>query len=154
MQDELFGNLEYDYLWQGKMELFIFNQNNTITLSIECEDEDEDITDVQRESMIKFEKNKEKITKEIEKEIFNYYQSICSLKREKRVADIDKIAPIIQSVEEVGRLVKPVNFYIKNSDERTIAILFDCTWDFDLGVGVEIVNEEVIRVGVQNDVLL
>jgi len=34
MQDELFGNLEYDYLWQGKMELFIFNQNNNITLSI------------------------------------------------------------------------------------------------------------------------
>ncbi|KNY26364.1 DUF6985 domain-containing protein [Pseudobacteroides cellulosolvens] len=153
MQDELFGHLEYDYLWQGKIEFFIFNQNNNITLSIECEDEDEDITDVQRKSMVEFAKNKERIIKEIETKIFNYYQSICPLKREKRVADIDKIAPIIHNVDEVGSLVKPVNFYIKNSDERTIAILFECTWDFDLGVGVEIVNEEVIRVGVQNDVM-
>ncbi|HOJ79056.1 MAG TPA: hypothetical protein PL158_13325 [Bacillota bacterium] len=153
MQDELFGYLEYDFLWQGQMELKIYNRSYNVLLSIEC-DEDEDISELQRQSMVEFLKNEAKIINEVEQAIFQYYQSICSLKREKNVKNIDEIAPIVYRIDEVGKLVKPVNFYIRNTEaERTISILFECTWDFDLGVGVQLVNEKVTNVGVQNDVL-
>lgn len=44
-------------------------------------------------------------------------------------------------------------FTIDMTNDREIDILFEGTWNFDLGMGIRIVNEKVTKVGVQNEVL-
>ena len=52
------------------------------------------------------------------------------------------------------KLITPIKLCIPELDnDREVDILFECTWDFDLGMGIRIVNEKVTKVGVQNDVL-
>ena len=55
---------------------------------------------------------------------------------------------------DMMNLITPTRLCIPElDDDREIDILFDCVWDFELGMGVQIINEVVTMVGVQNDVL-
>lgn len=153
MKDELFGELQYDYLWEGKVIIKLYGLEYNINLNIDGE-EDEMISEIQRDSFVQYFKNEDDISKQIEKAVFEYYKSIYMFKREKNDKNILKKIPKVTNSEEMVNLIKPINFGIPETDnEREIDILFNCTWDFDLGMGIRIVNEKVVKIGVQNDVL-
>lgn len=53
MKDELFGELSYDYLWEGKTKIKLYETEYELSLNINGEEEDE-IGQIQRESFIFF----------------------------------------------------------------------------------------------------
>lgn len=67
-----------------------------------------------------------------------------------------KKVPDVTSYMDVKKLIMPITLcipYLDDNENREIDILFDCSWDFDLGMGICIVNEKVTKIGVQSDVL-
>lgn len=155
MKDEVFGNLTYDYLWEGIVKIKLYGKEYELNLNIDGE-EDEEIRQIQRESFIFYKKNENDIAKQIEEEIYNYYKSIYKYIRERNDINILKKAPDVTNYLEMEKLITPITLcipYLDDDENREIDILFDCTWDFDLGMGIRIVNEKVTKIGVQNDVL-
>lgn len=155
MKDELFGELSYDYLWEGKTKIKLYETEYNLSLNIDGEEDDE-IRQIQKESFIYYKKNENDIAKQIEEGIYNYYKSIYKYIRERSDVNILEKAPDVISYLDMKKLIKPITFcipYLDDDENREIDILFECTWDFDLGMGVRIINEKVTKIGVQNDVL-
>lgn len=153
MKDEMFGELIYDYLWEGRVTINLYGEKYEIDLGIEGEEE-EGISELQKEAYMMYKKKESEISLKIEKAIYEYYCSICDYEREKNDVEIFKKVPNITNHLEMKNLVKPIKLCIPElDDEREIDLLFDCTWDIELGMGVSIVNEEINIIGVQNDVL-
>ena len=155
MKDELFGELSYDYLWEGKTKIKLYGTEYNLSLNIDGEEDDE-IRQIQRESFIYYKKNENDIAKQIEEGIYNYYKSIYKYIRERNDVNILEKVPDVINYLDMKKLIKPITFcipYLDDDENREIDILFECTWDFDLGMGVRIRNEKIIKIGVQNDVL-
>lgn len=155
MKDELFGELSYDYLWEGKIKIRLYETEYELKLNIDGEDDDE-IRQIQRESFIFYKKNENNIAKQIEEKIYDYYKSIYKYIRERNDINILKKAPDVTNYFDMKKLITPITLcipYLDDDENREIDILFECAWDFDLGMGVRIVNEKVTKIGVQNDVL-
>lgn len=153
MKDELFGELNYDYLWEGKVKIKLYGIEYEVELGINGEEED-GISQIQKDTFILYKKNENEIADQIEKAIHNYYKSIYKYEREKNDVNILSKVPDIEECFEMKKILEPIKLCIPELDEyREIDILFDCTWDYDLGMGVRIVNEKVTKIGVQNDVL-
>ena len=155
MKDELFGELSYDYLWEGKTKIKLYGTEYNLSLNIDGEEDDE-IRQIQRESFIYYKKNENDIAKQIEEGIYNYYKSIYKYIRERNDVNISEKVPDVINYLDMKKLIKPITFcipYLDDDENREIDILFECTWDFDLGMGVRIRNEKITKIGVQNDVL-
>ena len=73
MKDELFGELSYDYLWEGKTKIKLYGTEYEVGLGINGEEED-GITELQKESFIFYKKKENDIYKEIEIAIYKYYK--------------------------------------------------------------------------------
>ena len=43
---------------------------------------------------------------------------------------------------------------IGSMEYREIVLLFKCKWNFDAGLGVKLVNEDIVKVGIQSEVLI
>lgn len=98
--------------------------------------------------------NTNNIIAKIENNIFQYYKRICDFEPEKIDSNVKDTLPVISDIKDMRQLVKPIKLCIPELDnDEEISILFDCKWNFELGLGVKIVNNEVVCVGVQNDVL-
>lgn len=69
----------------------------------------------------------------------------------------DELMPIVDGRDELARLVTPTIFLVRkqlgSSVDRTIGLLYECTWAVDLGLAVKLVNEVVTDVGPQSNVL-
>lgn len=153
MIDDVFGELNYDFIWEGQTKISLFEEIYDVNIGIEGE-EGKEITELQKESFLHFINNENDIIKKVESVIFEYYKKIFEFEPERMDYDVVRKLPQIKNQIEMKRLVKPIQVCIPELDENIeISILFDCEWDFDLGMGVKIVNDEVVRIGVQNDVL-
>lgn len=153
MKDDVFGELNYDFIWEGQTKISLFEEIYDVNIGIEGE-EGKEITELQKESFLHFIKNENDIIKKVESRIFEYYKKIFEFEPERIDYNVVRKLPQIKNQIEMKRLVKPIQVCIPELDENIeISILFDCEWDFDLGMGVKIVNDEVVRIGVQNDVL-
>lgn len=153
MNDNIFGEVTYDVMWVTNIKFTLFGQKYEIKIGIEDEEE-EGITQIQKNSYLSFINNANNVISEMENSIFEYYKRICEFEPEKIDSKVKDKLPSINDVKDMKQLVKPTKLYIPELDEKEeISILFDCIWDFELGLGVKIVNSEVVCVGVQNDVL-
>jgi hypothetical protein len=157
LKDALFGDIDYEYGWVGRCSWSIFGDTVVTPLSVPC-DAAKDVQAVQREAFIAFEKRKDSMCKLAEESIFNYYLEILPEYRERfgpRFAD--EWAPEIGTLDEVKRLITPTEVIIQQSfvepPERVVGLLFDCTWDTSLGLGVKFVDERLAGVGTQDIVL-
>lgn len=64
--------------------------------------------------------------------------------------------PAIDKVEDIMTMIHLEAIVIPYGDihkERDIGLLFTCTWDYENGVGVCILDEKVAEVGYQNAVI-
>lgn len=153
MLDNIFGELEYDFLWEGKTTITMFDKQYEIGLGINGEEED-GIQEIQKESYINFKNKESEIMNNVCDKVYEYYKYICEYEPERIDPGVLDKLPVVSNCMDMKDLVTPIKICIPElDDEREIDILFDCTWDFDLGMGVRIVNENVTLVGVQNDVL-
>ncbi len=156
-KDELFGEIVYEDLWIGTTEVTMFGENRKILLNIYGE-ENEEINSNQRDAFSQFKANMPSIVKESEDKILEYYLENYEDYRamQSDSEEVEKIAPKISSIDELGRLVTPTGLLIRYDFEdgiRRVGILCDCTWEQEHGLGISVENEEVVKVGLQDIVL-
>ncbi|MBS2967918.1 hypothetical protein J9317_03900 [Metabacillus sp. KIGAM252] len=153
---EVFGKITFRHGWRKKdFELEMFGKIQLIEIVIDAE-EDGDFEVEQEHSYTEFMKDLNKRVNDAEKSVFNYYQEHVLSYREQFGTDADKLAPNINSVEELGNLVVPKQIFfpmIFDEDRREAGFICDCSWDIELGLGIKFVNESIEEVGAQ-DILI
>jgi hypothetical protein len=137
--------------------LTIFGNTVAVSLFIPC-DEGNEIEAFQREAFAEFQAHKDAMCACAEKAIFDYYQRILPDCRARFGLEFaDRLAPEIALPSELGCLVTPTEVIIQRSftdpPERVVGLLFDCTWDTSLGLGVKFVDGSLDEVGTQDIVL-
>ncbi|MGL4572874.1 MAG: DUF6985 domain-containing protein [Clostridium sp.] len=148
--DSVFGKIEknkWDYSKKDKIK--IFKKEVLVNLKVYCEDVDEGINDAQRES---YKQLKEEVDfSKIEKGIYEYYLSVYEEYRLMDSENKDEIAPIINSVDEVSKLVNLTSIFIsEDEDVPSVNLMFTCTWDIESGVGVKLINGEIEAIADQS----
>lgn len=153
LNDDIFGQIQFEIMWQKKDNYFLYGKEFEITLFIQGE-KDETPTNIQKEAYISFIKKKMILMSEIEEKVFEYYQTVCAEYREMYGEEADLYAPIVDEPSQLVGFVKPQSIMIPRSkDKRIINVLFKTKWDLEMGIGIQLVNERIEIVGVQSDVL-
>ena len=151
LNDDIFGQIQFEIMWQKKDNYFLYGKEFEITLFIQGE-KDETPTNIQKEAYISFINKKMILMSEIEEKVFEYYQTVCAEYREMYGEDL--YAPIVDEPSQLVGFVKPQSIMIPRSkDKRIINVLFKTKWDLEMGIGIQLVNERIEIVGVQSDVL-
>lgn len=154
---EVFGKVIYNgYSWEieEKIKVKLFNIEHIVLLTLEGEEEGS-FDEGQIESYTNIKKNIEALLIKAEKELFNYYKE--EVFEEYHVPDDDfwKIAvPYITKKDDLVDLITDFNNILIHScrdiGERSIGLLFECTWDEEHGLGVLFNNEKIINIGEQS----
>ena len=153
LNDDIFGQIQFEIMWQKKDNYFLYGKEFEITLFIQGE-KDETPTNIQKEAYISFINKKMILMSEIEEKVFEYYQTVCAEYREMYGEEADLYAPIVYEPSQLVGFVKPQSIMIPRSkDKRIINVLFKTKWDLEMGIGIQLVNERIEIVGVQSDVL-
>lgn len=153
LNDDIFGQIQFEIMWQKKDNYFLYGKEFEITLFIQGE-KDEAPTNIQKEAYISFINKKMILMGEIEEKVFEYYQTVCAEYREMYGEEADLYAPIVDEPSQLVGFVKPQSIMIPRSkDKRIINVLFKTKWDLEMGIGIQLVNERIEIVGVQSDVL-
>ena len=155
VNDSVIGRLVYEYGWCRNYTLTIFGVATSTRLTVPC-DEGVDIEASQREAFAQFDARKDDLTLIAEEAIFHHYQDGCIEYRE-RLGDLaDELAPVISEKTEIQKLLTLTGVVVQQSfgaNERIVGLLFDCSWEPDLGLAVKFVNESIDEVGPQDIVL-
>ncbi len=151
---DIFGELNYQYLWMRDYNISFLGYDYNIKLSIEGTLED-NISETQCNAFIEFENNKNILVKNAELALFNYYKSIVEDYREMLGDEADNCAPIISNIDELSCLIDPEALYISYpiNQNRIIGLLFKTTWEIEHGVAVKFSNGKLVEVGFQDIVL-
>jgi hypothetical protein len=156
VQDSVFGDVEYEYGWRRPYSYMIFGQCYSVSLIVFCH-EGEDIDAVQREAFARFEGTRDRLAPVAADAIYDYYNE-CSREIRERVGlgFADQVAPLIDGVHDLPTIVKPTGVLVQQplvDNERIIGLLFDCSWEPELGLAVKFENEILVEVGPQDIVL-
>ena len=81
LNDDIFGQIQFEIMWQKKDNYFLYGKEFEITLFIQGE-KDEAPTNIQKEAYISFINKKMILMSEIEEKVFEYYQTVCAEYRE------------------------------------------------------------------------
>ena len=153
LNDDIFGQIQLEIMWQKKDNYFLYGKEFEITLFIQGE-KDEAPTNIQKEAYLSFINKKMILMSKIEEKVFEYYQTVCAEYREMYGEEADLYAPIVDEPSQLVGFVKPQSIMIPRSkDKRIINVLFKTKWDLEMGIGIQLVNERIEIVGVQSDVL-
>lgn len=150
INDSIFGEIEYDYIWFRRSKIKFFNNEVDIMLMI-AGDDDGQFEDGQYESYQALINKWNEIQETFLEPILEYYKQ----KRKELGYDIqlNKNYPEIKSTKELLNYITLVGIKVPYADiygGRSIGITFDCSWDEENGLGLRLNNEEVIDVGYQD----
>lgn len=153
IKDDVFGEIQFKTMWYKKYKYTMYEKVFEIDLLIQGE-EDQAPSEFQKAAYSEFCKKKDVLQEEMERKIFDYYQSVYEEYRDMFEDDADLYAPLIDSPEQLKGFVKPQSVMIpKQKEKRIINILFKTKWDLEMGIGIQLVDENISIVGVQSDVL-
>ncbi|HCV3152463.1 TPA: hypothetical protein OV546_003646 [Acinetobacter baumannii] len=141
LNDNVFGELyNKELLWLRPYEIEIFHTLYPIELNVYTyEDDGSDITQNQKDTFINFELNKKNILDNVEKEIQKYcYEKF-------QIAELEGIKKVILKYLKI--------IHTEVGEDRKLGFIFDSIFDPELGIGVLVINEQVVEVGVQDIVL-
>lgn len=158
MIDPVFGDITFsdDAGWQGTYAYPFLGREVTVRLAFWADAEDDPIDPIQREAMRRFNEHRDELCAQAEDAIYANYRERLPALREQFGASADQLMPIIGDKQELSRLVRPTTLFVPEpllSDDRVIGLLYDCTWEPELGLAVKIVNEVIEEVGPQDIVL-
>lgn len=150
INDSIFGELEYDYIWSKDIIVDFLGKEVEISLMING-DEDDVFEEEQYIAYTSLMKKWSSLQEEISEEILNYYKA----KRHELGYDIEfnQHYPEIKSTKELLSYITLVGIKVPYANiygGRSIGITFDCTWDEENGVGLRLNDEQVIEVGYQD----
>lgn len=148
--DEIFGELVYEYNWFRYMEIEFLGKINKICLFIDGDDDGE-FEKGQYEAYQSFLECSDKIYKDVVEAILVYYKNA----RGELGYDEEFNAnyPLIETAEDILKHIAFSGIIVADvleEDKRMMGLTFECTWNEEDGVGVMLINEEVDEVGYQD----
>lgn len=133
INDAVFGEMKYRHRWYKNAEINLFGKVWNITIAAKAYS-GKAITDEQRRSYQWCEANYESISKKIYEMIIGYINANCE---ELSAAWFG--ARRIDTASELSGIVTPTSLLIKQ--DGTAIMLFNCIWDKEHGIGVQICPE-------------
>lgn len=134
--DTVFGEMKYKYRWYKMDILNMFGKDWTITVAAKAYS-GKPITNEQRESYKWFKNNYDYICKRFTDSLKCYINQNCE-----QMAMTWIGARMINYDTELCQIVVPKTLLFKQ--DGSIIILFDCVWDPEHGLGIQILPELVI----------
>ena len=150
INDMVFGNLNFDFIWTKYTQIDFFSQKPEIAIMISGE-ENGTFEKGQYEAYQKLMDNWGEIHISFLKPILMYYQN----RREELGYEIEsnKNYPQIKSPEEILNHITLVGINVPYAElygGRSIGITFDCTWDEENGLGLRLSDEQIVKIGFQD----
>ncbi len=150
LNDPIFGELVYDYSWSKNMTILFYGKETEIALMIDGE-EDGKFDEEQYEAYHALIQKWENIQSSILQPILDYYHQV----RHELGYDVEinEKYPLIETEEQILEHITLVGILIPYgdiTDGRETGIIFDCSWDMENGLGLRLINEEIIEVGYQD----
>ena len=150
INDSIFGELEYDYIWTRDIIIKFWGKDVKISLMING-DEDGVFEEEQYIAYTSLMKKWSVLQEEILEQIFNYYKAKIhelgyDIEKNEKYPVIKTIENLLQNINLVGMIIPYSGAY----DGRECGLTFDCTWDNENGIGISLVDEKVIEVGYQD----
>ncbi|WP_340024262.1 DUF2004 domain-containing protein [Paenibacillus sp. FSL K6-1096] len=150
IDDEIFGELNYEFGWTKDTTIEFFGKEYEISIMIDGE-EDEEIDEEQYESYSSLMQHWGELQHSFIDAILKYYIQ----KRHELGYDVEvnESYPLITSTDQLLNYISLSGITIPFPDineGRDIGITFDCTWDNENGLGLRVVNEQVLKVGYQD----
>lgn len=150
INDEVFGELEFDYSRFKTSKVDFYNKEVEIVILV-AGDEEADFEKEQYDAYKMLIKNWLDIQKTFLSPILDYYQN----KRKELGYDteLNDNYPEIVTTEEILEHITLVGIKVPYGElygGRSIGISFDCTWDSENGIGIRLSDEKVIEVGYQD----
>ncbi|MGI3130278.1 DUF6985 domain-containing protein [Halopseudomonas pachastrellae] len=146
--DEIFGELEYKYVWGRDFQVSLFGKDSTVRLSVGASKE-VPCSLLQKSTFIDLSKNIENINSDVMSALFFFYKE--NLEEFRGCIDSDdwgEMAPEISSEQELNKLVVLENINIQDAEDKSkrVVYYFSTTFEEELGVSVIIVNGKVVEV--------
>tara|TARA_Y100000782_G_scaffold104808_1_gene124183 strand:+ start:379 stop:843 length:465 start_codon:yes stop_codon:yes gene_type:complete len=146
--DEIFGELEYKYVWERDFQVSLFGKDSTVRLSVGSSKE-APCSLLQKSAFIDLLKNIENINSDVISALFFFYKE--NLEEFREYIDSDdwnEMAPEINSEQELNKLVVLENVNILDAKDKSkrVVYYFSATFEEELGVSVIIVNGKVVEV--------
>jgi hypothetical protein len=153
INDSVFGELEYDYVWTKEITIKFLENEKTISLIIKG-DEDGRFDEEQYLAYQALIQNWNQLQQNFLQPILEYYQQ----SRYELGYDIalNENYPLVETTDQIVDMIELDGIVVPYGDireGRDIGILFKCTWDKENGVGLRLLNEEVVEVGYQDIVI-
>ena len=123
-KDPIFGEMTYKHIWQKTETINMFGKKFDVTISASAYSE-KPITKEQQDSYKNFKENELKILNKLELKITEYINS--------------NKEDISVNSQDLSELLTP-QILLFNQDGETI-FLFDCVWDIEHGIGVNITSD-------------
>lgn len=150
INDAVFGELEFNYIWSRDTTIDFYGKETNITLMVKG-DEDGEFEAEQYEAYNSLMQNWDQLQQNFLQPILDYYKQ----RRHRLGYDIEpnEKYPLIETKDQ---LLERINLegivvsYAGSFEGRDIGILFNCTWDKENGLGLRLVNEKIIEVGYQD----
>ncbi|MEI2280535.1 DUF6985 domain-containing protein [Paenibacillus polysaccharolyticus] len=153
INDSVFGELEYDYVWTKDTTIQFFENENKISLMIDG-DEDGIFDEEQYLAYQALMKNWNDLQQNFLQTLLEYYQQ----RRYELGYDIifNENYPLVETTGHILEMIELDGIVVPYGDireGRDIGVLFNCSWDKENGVGLRLLDEEVIEVGYQDIVI-
>lgn len=150
INDAVFGELEYDYVWSRNITIEFCETEANIALMVDGDDDGE-FSEKQYASYNSLIENWGHLQRSILQPILDYYKQ----KRFELGYDVsyNENYPLIENIDELLKNISLVGIYVPSArrfEGRYIGLTFDCRWDVENGVGMRLIDEEVARVGYQD----
>ncbi|WWU65526.1 DUF2004 domain-containing protein [Clostridium baratii] len=153
INDLIFGELEYEYIWYKNITIEFCGSLTEIILMING-DEDGDFEEEQYKAYNSLIEKWSDLQEDILDSILKYYKD----QRHQLGYDIENNEkyPLIETREKLLQNITLAGIVIPYSgtyEGRESGLTFDCTWDEENGVGVYLLDENIIEVGYQDIIL-
>lgn len=145
MIDEIFGEVNFDVMWETMKEVKLFDKEYKVLFLLQDYDET-GINDFQRESYKKYKLLESKISNNLYNVISSYINKNLDL-----FSEINGDVKLINNSRELQNVIKPVSYsFLENGN---IVIEFDFKYDEENGLGAKIKTNDIsnIEIGFLSD---
>jgi len=150
INDAVFGELEYDFVWSKDTSINFLGNEVEIALIVKG-DEDGKFDKEQYVAYTSLMQNWEQLQQSFLQSILDYYKQ----ERQELGYDIEvnENYPLVETTNEILEMISLDGIVVPYAgifDGRDIGITFNCTWDTENGLGIRLLNEKVTEVGYQD----
>ncbi|MCR6846865.1 DUF2004 domain-containing protein [Bacillus sp. IBL03825] len=150
INDAVFGELEYDFVWSKDTSINFLGNEVEIALIVKG-DEDGKFDEEQYVAYTSLMQNWEQLQQSFLQSILDYYKQ----ERQELGYDIEvnENYPLVETTNEILEMISLDGIVVPYAgifDGRDIGITFNCTWDTENGLGIRLLNEKVTEVGCQD----